>query len=274
MKLSEREKRVIIVGGVACGAILLGAFVVVLLIRSWVDLGRELEPKLRSVETIRKRALARGQLLARRCVLVKRIGALFPEPPPGKKPSAKAAPKTKEPAPAKVSPKNSETPPTRKGIPQTHQQKGEPPNPSAKKTEKSPPQRDRNKPGRANPPVKKRGKAPSAAPTPRSGSGADAVGLAAQLERLAKKAGLQIKRIKARPSSRGAKRYKHYRTIALQLSAEGNIGSLMKLLYEIEKGERFVRVERFQLRRDAKKGSKIEISALDVIGYEPVVRKP
>ena len=274
MKLSERDKRVIIVGGVACGAILLAAFVLIPLIRWWAGLGHELEPKLRSVETIRKRALARRQLLARRCVLVKRIGALFPEPRPGKKPSAKAAPKTKEPAPAKVPPKKAETPPTHKGPPQSQQKKGEQPNPSATKAEKSPPQRDGKKPGRANPAVEKRGKAPPATPTPRSGSGADAVGLAAQLERLAKKVGLQIKRIKARPSARGAKRYKHYRTIALQLSAEGNIQSLMKLLYEIEKGERFVRVERFRLRRDAKKGSKIEISAFDVIGYEPVARKP
>jgi hypothetical protein len=47
--------------------------------------------------------------------------------------------------------------------------------------------------------------------------------------------------------------------------------NLIKLLYEIEKGERLVRVEEIRLRRDLKKGDNVA-TTIDVVGYEAAAR--
>jgi hypothetical protein len=88
--------------------------------------------------------------------------------------------------------------------------------------------------------------------------------LAAYFERSAAQAGIKIKRV---TSKKGAKPGKYYTPITLQLSVEGKADNVVKLLYALEKGDRFVRVEQFELHRDVAKGNTIEAS-LDILGYE------
>jgi len=106
---------------------------------------------------------------------------------------------------------------------------------------------------------------------PEAGRPSSGVSLAAHLERTAEKSGVKIERISPKRQSRGRRGTRHFNSVALQVRLESNVQNLIKLLHALEKGERFVRVEQIQLRRDLKKGDNMQVS-LDIVGYEFVTR--
>ncbi|MCP4644728.1 MAG: hypothetical protein GY851_30080 [bacterium] len=120
------------------------------------------------------------------------------------------------------------------------------------------------KPG--TPPKPEKGDAPKKEEKPPEPAG---VSVATHVQQAAGKAGVKITRITPRHRSVGGKKGKHFRPVAMQVSLEGNIKNVIALLHALEKGERFVRVEQFQLRRDIKKEDKVD-ATLDVLAYEAI----
>ncbi len=100
----------------------------------------------------------------------------------------------------------------------------------------------------------------AAAPSP--------VGLAAYIERSAAGTGVKIGKVTPRKSAKEHKGGKHFVPAMLQLTMEGNIESLLKMLHVLEKGERFVRIEQIQVGR---KGNAIN-ATLVVAGYEDAAK--
>ncbi|MBI5093043.1 MAG: hypothetical protein HZB26_11470 [Candidatus Hydrogenedentes bacterium] len=91
--------------------------------------------------------------------------------------------------------------------------------------------------------------------------------LAAYFERSASQAGVKIKRVSSKKGGGGTRASKFFTPVTLQLSVEGKAENLVKLLYAVEKGDRFARVQQMDLHRDTAKGNTIEAS-LDILGYE------
>ncbi len=99
----------------------------------------------------------------------------------------------------------------------------------------------------------------------------DDVRLSVQLERIAGKSGMKIKRLVPKTRRSGSGKYKHFTREVLQVSVEGSTENFMKMLHAIEKGGRFMRIESVQIRRDIAKGSQLNVT-LDVMGYDNKVR--
>ena len=93
------------------------------------------------------------------------------------------------------------------------------------------------------------------------------ISVATHLERLAKKSGVKLNKVTPRKPSRRCKGDKHIGPVGLTIGFEANIQSLIKLLHALEKGERLVRVEQAEFRRDLKKPQNIQVT-LHVVGYE------
>jgi len=93
------------------------------------------------------------------------------------------------------------------------------------------------------------------------------VRLATYLERTAAGAGVKIKRIAARRQAGGRKDSEHFRPVTLQVSVDAGIEELLRLLYALEKGDRFVRVEQLQLRRGSDEGGASD-ATLEIMAYE------
>ncbi len=233
MNLTGREKRAAVIGGIIVGLVLLIAYVVAPLARAWSWRGNDLKPRFRQITELRERARRQGSLVRTRNVLVSRLGALTcPEDVAVQK------------RPDAVMPGSGE---------------------SAADAEDGNPDGSGKEP---SPAEEATGLAAAAAEQNRgAGDASSGVCLAAHFERIAKTSGVNIKRISPRKRASARKSNKHFGAVAMQVNVESNIENLIKLLYAIEKGERLVRVENIQLRRDLKKGDSVA-TTLDVVGYE------
>ncbi len=90
MKLSRRERHMLIGGTVLAGLVILIMWIIVPVRRKWVELGDQLAPKITLLEELRTRAEQHDRLLARRVRLSRKMGSLLgPQPPedPEKKPA-------------------------------------------------------------------------------------------------------------------------------------------------------------------------------------------
>ena len=97
------------------------------------------------------------------------------------------------------------------------------------------------------------------------------ISLAAHVERIAKQSSVSIKQItRGKPASR-RKADKHFAPVGLQVRLEAHIQSVIKFLHALEKGERLVRAERVECRRDLKRGRTLKVT-LHVVGYESVTK--
>ena len=168
MKLNERDRRAVRVGGVLALVVAVVIYIVLPIGRHWVRMGDELEPKLDYVDRLRERVDDQRAMLARRARLVRQMGALAlsagdseagagddkgadeksgvkeesPEPKPGSKPDeaddSSSAPEGKSPddaGPAKTPEGGHEGPPPEKrDVPP-----GEEPSPEANKDGAHPP---------------------------------------------------------------------------------------------------------------------------------------
>ncbi len=285
MNLTRKEKTTVITGGIVVGLTILIAGVVAPFARKWSDIGSRLAPKLERVEALTERARKQEALLARRRRLVSRLGSLLGTEASAAKASGKPSPKQAPPAKSPEPKAASETPgveiaqvkPESKAEPEGKQPEdeaeskatpGKPssePEPSKENDEKGKPDSavaSKGKP-EAKPPAKKEAKeAKKSAAAPK---------FAAYLAQTAKKSGVKVKEIKPKRESRGRKRAKYFSTAALQIKFEGSIQNLNKLLHALEKGNRLVRIEQLQLRRDLKKGNTLTVT-LDVVGYDAAAR--
>jgi len=104
-----------------------------------------------------------------------------------------------------------------------------------------------------------------------AGNSSDYLSFATHIERTAKSANVKIKRFQPKKQPISAKKAKYYEPVALQITFDCNLQSMLKLLHGLEKGSRLARVEHLDLRRDLKKGGNVEVT-LDLIGYEPKAR--
>ncbi len=233
MNLTGREKKAAVIGAIIVGLVVLYAYVVAPLARAWSWRGNDLKPRLRQITELRERARRQGSLVRTRNVLVSRLGALTcPEDLAVQKRPDAAMPGSGESA-----------------------ADAEGGNPG--ETEKEPS------------PAEETADPAAVAVEQNSGTGSSGVCLAAHLERIAKTSGVNIKRISPRKRASAGKSNKHFGAVALKVNIESNIENLIKLLYAIEKGERLIRVESIQLRRDLKKGGNVA-TTLDVVGYEAI----
>jgi len=106
-----------------------------------------------------------------------------------------------------------------------------------------------------------------ASPSPPSAPFRTSGGLAGYIEQTAKKSGIKIERITPRRTLGGKAARKHFRSVTLQVKVEANPKSLLSMLSVLEGGEFLVRIDSLQLRRDIKKGDKID-ATFEVVGYE------
>ena len=261
MNLTSKEKKTIVAGGVAAGLTLLIAYVIVPLMQEWGRLGDVLGPKLEYVQKLRERLRAQSALLARRDELSKKLGSVLgPEaytpPKESEKPrSGKAGSKGPKGSEDSKQAANKDGPakPESTHTAKAPEAKGEPgkPKPDQKKPNAKRPAKDEPKPEKA----KKKDTAPTG------------ISVATHLERLAKKSGVKLNKVTPRKPSRRCKGDKHIGPVGLTIGFEANIQSLIKLLHALEKGERLVRVEQAEFRRDLKKPQNIQVT-LYVVGYE------
>ena len=90
MTLASREKRILVLGGLAAAVIVLGGHVALPMARKWAQMGDRLEPKLEYVAKLRDRMHGHDSLLARRNALAQQMGSLCGlesaamDEPPGK----------------------------------------------------------------------------------------------------------------------------------------------------------------------------------------------
>jgi hypothetical protein len=258
MNLTSRDRKAVVVGGIIAGLILVISYVVAPLARAWFRRGTELGPKLEYVDRLRERVHGQESLFDRREVLVRRLGSLLGqeapvvrarsmEPIARVEQAAAATPTASVAGPAgRITEPTSTTPTARIAG-------------SAAAGE------------RENPVVSEVAVASTERAAASAGRPASGVSLAAHVERTAKKAGVKIERISPKRQSRARRGTRHFDSVALQVRIESDMQNLIKLLYGLEKGERFVRVEQMQLRRDLKKGDAMKVS-LDVVGYEAAAR--
>ena len=330
MNLTSRDRKAVVVGGIIAGLILVIAYAVAPLVRTWFQRGTELGPKLAYVDKLRERVHGQDSLLNRRDVLVRRLGSLLgPEasgvheqpvvPTTGSAETA-AADEREKPAESEVEAASTEetavtaSPGAAESAVAGEQDKpggseaevvpgemaagaettgaaessvtGEQEKPGESETEvaatASPGLAETSVAGEQETPGESEAEtalteeaAATAAAAQRGaaevGRPSSGVSLAAHLERTAKKSGVKIKRISPKKQSRGRRGTRHFSSVALQIRIESDMQNLIKLLHALEKGERFVRIEQMQLRRDLKKGNNMEIS-LDIVGYEAVAR--
>jgi len=242
MNLTSRERKAAVIGGIIAGFVFLVAYVIAPLARTWSLKASQLEPKLRQIAELTERARQQDSLVRQRNARVGRLGSLLG-------PEALAAQG------------RANTPPPGSGESRARPEEGN----SEGGEEESPPT---EKTGDTAPAA---AEAAAEKNNPETREVSSGVSLAAHLERIAKKSGVKIKRISPKGRSGARKSNKHFNTVALQVSLESNMQNLIKLLYEIEKGERLVRVEEIRLRRDLKKGDNVA-TTIDVVGYEAAAR--
>jgi hypothetical protein len=90
--------------------------------------------------------------------------------------------------------------------------------------------------------------------------------LAAYLEETAAKSGVTIKKVANRKAAGGPGAKKYFRPASLQMTMEGKIDGVIKMIHALEKGDRFVRIDQIEFRRDVK-ADQVAVN-LDISGYE------
>ncbi len=265
MKLSARDKTAVTVGACVLFATVFIAAVVSPLTRGWSDLGNRLRPKLNTAAQLINRVDERDALLVRRSFLIADLGSLVGEassagsqPPPDRdrprtqdNSSGTPKPATDSAVPPVADSHTDEPEPRRSPDPEHHSD-----NPMTAAT------------GSARPPDPR----PAGESAPRAGAPtSDSLSFAAHVERTAKQAKVKIKRYLPKKQPAGAKKYKYFEPVSLQINFDTNLDNFLKFLHELEKGSRLARVERLDLRRDVNKGGNLEVT-LDLIGYEPKAR--
>jgi len=213
VKLSQREKVMLIGGGSIALVVALTAWLILPLHHRWTDLGRRLEPDLCALETMRERTDRLQHLLARRQRLIREMGRLVePEPEPEQKEEAEQQP----------------GPPAEGGKPPNTDDRSEAPEPADKP---------------------------------------NGYELEAEVEKVFKECGAGLKLLSAKRLSRLGLRPEQYEMIGLQVETETKVESLIKLLHRIEKGQRFMRVDRLKLRHNP--GKPLAVTAtMELVAYE------
>ncbi|MCC6487648.1 MAG: hypothetical protein IT364_09125 [Candidatus Hydrogenedentes bacterium] len=276
MKIEGRDKKALTYGGAAVLAILIVGYGVIPLVRNW---GSSAPSKARDeayVETLRESVRSQEATLKQRNALVLQMGSLF---------GPLAVPKAKdEKKPAETLPPEAGVPPpqeggaTQDGPKSSVDGKPTPETAAAPKTEGAEkpavPEIVKVDPGKPEPP--KDGQPKDEAPKPEGpkeqAPKTAAPGnntLAGYVEQNAKKAGATVKRITPKKNAAAFSKAKHFHPVTLQVSLECSIQNLVEILKALEKGERFVRVDQFQLKRDLAGGDKIEVT-MDLHSYEAV----
>jgi len=282
VKISDRDRKTIIVGGIAAVVIVSVFYVILPLKRGWSETGDDLAPKLEQVAQLRDRVEGRDSLLARRNVLVSRLGSLLgPDPSTETEKPDKPARDSSEPK------KDKEEEAADKPSQNEEETNGNPPEGDA-----SPPEpatdtetaesEDKAENGDRKGKAGETEEADQTDQTDRTDQAEKAekpdeawsgVRLAAQLERLASKSGVKIKRVSPKKAPGSKQGRKHFTQVMMQVTFECNIDTLIKMLHALEKGDRFIRVERLQLTRNLSKGDTIDAS-LDVLAYEAEAGQP
>ncbi|MCC6697303.1 MAG: hypothetical protein IT365_16865 [Candidatus Hydrogenedentes bacterium] len=281
MKIEGRDKKALTYGGAAVLAILIVGYGVIPMVRSWSSSGSSRTSDEAYVESLRESVRSQEATLEQRNALVLHMGSLFgplaapkaqdekkpPETPPsaagGPPPQAAGAPQeAPKPSPdGKPAPEAAATPKAEGA--------DKPAPPKAVKAEP-----DKPEPGKPEPP--KEGAPKDEAPKPEGpkeqAPKAAAPGsntLAGYVEQNAKKAGATIKRITPKKDAAAFRNPKRFHPVTLQVSLECSIQNLVEMLKALEKGERFVKVDQLQLKRDLAGGDKIEVT-MDLHSYEAV----
>ncbi len=225
MKLEGRDRKTVFVGAIAAICIVVAAYVIIPVSRTWSDNQGRLASMQDQIATLKDRAESQESLAIRRNALVARLGALFGV------------------AEVSVGPDSA----------------GEaPPGPQSEEPEQSSTQ------------------APAAEGQPAPAKDAkleDNCSLAGYVEQTAQKAGIKIKRITPRRTSggKGPGSGKHFQPVTLQVKVEASAPSFINMLAVLEGGEYLVRIDSIQIRRDIKKGDKID-ATFEVVGYEATGR--
>ncbi|MCD6287527.1 MAG: hypothetical protein J7M12_00285 [Candidatus Hydrogenedentes bacterium] len=235
MHLEEREKRAVVGGSVLGVAILVFAYGILPLMRAWSYQSAQLAPKQEYVKALRQRLNAQQSLMARRAVLAKRIGSLLgSEGDTDRSVSEKDTLKNEVPDQSVPADDQTGLDETATGTPEPEQTDSD----------------------TATKPI-----------SDTATVSASDVRVAAYIERTIQRSGMKIKRLTPKSTSSGRKNNKHFHPVAIQVSVEGDIERLLNLLYALEKGDRFVRIDQFQCRRDWNKGNAVN-ATLDVLAYE------
>lgn len=263
MNLTDKEKRVAIAGCAAVALACILTFVIVPLAREWVRLGKVLGPKQHYVKTLQDRLRRQDALLARRQVLRRELGSVLgPEADaPPKEPNKNEG--------ASVVPKEGNEPPGENGKPDAEAPKG-----GNSHVERSKANRftntaldknaDAGETVSGNPKEKEPvADEPIVAPV--------GISLATHLERTAKQSKVPITRMVAHKPAVALKDSKYLVPVGVRLTFEANIEVLVNFLHALEKGQRLMRIEQMDLRRDEKRGPNIGVT-LHVMGYEGAAR--
>ena len=243
MKLSRREKRMLVGGAIIVALVILVNWIIAPLSRKWAELGKQVAPRLALLETVRSRAERYASLLARRDHLSRQIGSLLepaqPEEPQKKdaNPPAPPAAPSEQPAPPAAPPeqKDADTPP-------------------------APPPAPPEQPAPVAPPAEQ--------PAPAQPAKKDVRSLEAELAKIVGKSGAKIKVVSAKQPPRATERLKFFRMTALRIEAEGNADSLVKMLHALEKGDRFIRIDALKIHQDLKKPGALNLT-MEILAYAP-----
>ncbi len=292
MKLSERDRKVLVIGGAVAVLTVLVLHVGLPLARKWSDLGEQLEPRRESVARLRERIDEHEKLLDRRRVLVRRMGSLLdPVAPTGEgdvkpdekpqekapegekgstKPDEKALPEgTPKPADGEgKKAESSETP--EKAADEKEVTTGDGKDSSGETPAKEEKAETSEKPGAEKPgdtsaednSKEKAGEKESED----KGAEANSVPLSTHVEQTAKAAGVKIQRLVPKKYSGRKSDGKYFKPVLLEVSVESDIKNLLKMIHGLEKGPRFARIEQLKVHRDLKQPT-IKAS-LDVMAYE------
>jgi len=262
MKLSQREKRMLVGGAIIVALVILVNWIIAPLSRKWAELGRQLAPRLALLETVRSRAERHAVLQARQYELSRQIGSLLDsaqsEVPQKKDANTPPAPPSVPPGPPATPPVLPATPP---GTPATP--------PALPATPAAPPATPPAPPAApvAPPtaPVAPPATPPTAtAQTPKK----DLRSFEAELAKTIGQSGAKINLISAKQPPRPPEALKYFKMTALRVEAEGNTDSLVKMLHALEKGNRFIRIDTLKIHQDVKKPGALNLT-MEIVAYAP-----
>ena len=293
MNIGSRDKKALTYGGVAVLAIIIVRYAVIPTVRSWSDSQAALAPDQTYVASLRESVRSQEATLEKRNEFAGRLGSLFgPQPAPAKEkdksPAAASPGPNAPPAPendaskeaAKPSPDDKATPQEKTAAPADGTAKPAPPDagkPGAGKVEPPKGEQANAEPAKSGPanaeapkgeqpksePEKPGPPSPEAQKAPAPGSNT----LAGYVEQNAKKAGATVKRITPKKASTAFRETKRFRVVTLQVNLECGIQNLVDVLKALEKGEHFVKIDQFQLKRDVASGDKLDVT-MDLHSYE------
>lgn len=105
-------------------------------------------------------------------------------------------------------------------------------------------------------------------PQPEAGKPAGSVSLATHVNRIAGEAGVQLERVTPTKPQNAMPSSPSFTPAAVQISATATGQSMVKFLYEIEKGQRVGRVEDAEIHRDLQKDAGNLHITFRIVGYE------